>query len=65
VKPEKTIIPPGESSSIKAIFNSRGYKGKQHKTITVINNVPGRNEVGLDNYRVLLRIIGDVQPASN
>ena len=34
------VIKPGQESSIKAIFNSRGKKGKQHKSITVTTNIP-------------------------
>jgi len=37
---ESKIIPKGKSSSIKAIFNSRGKTNHQHKTITVITNDP-------------------------
>ncbi|MBN1187663.1 MAG: DUF1573 domain-containing protein [Bacteroidales bacterium] len=40
VKPATSVIKPGESSNIKAIFNTRGRKGSQTKTITVIVNDP-------------------------
>lgn len=33
-------IKPGEESSIKAVFNSRGKRGNQHKSITVTTNIP-------------------------
>ncbi|MCF8232502.1 MAG: DUF1573 domain-containing protein [Bacteroidales bacterium] len=39
-EPEKKLIAPGESGSIKVIFNSRGKKGKQHQRVTVIANDP-------------------------
>ena len=42
VKPEKNVLKPGETSSIKAVFNSRGRKGSQHKSITVITNDPDK-----------------------
>ncbi|MCF6365942.1 MAG: DUF1573 domain-containing protein [Bacteroidales bacterium] len=34
------VVKPGEESSIKAIFNSRGKRGNQHKSITVTTNIP-------------------------
>jgi hypothetical protein len=40
-------IKPGESSSIKAVFNSGSYKGKQIKTIYVYTNDPMNSEVVL------------------
>ena len=42
-----TGIKPGESSSIKATFNSGGYKGKVTKTIYVHTNDPKNSEVVL------------------
>lgn len=38
--PEKTVIAPGESSSITATFDSRKRTGKQSKSVTVITNDP-------------------------
>jgi hypothetical protein len=40
-----TTIRPGESSVIKATFNSGGYKGKVTKAIYVYTNDPGNSEV--------------------
>jgi len=40
-------IKPGESSSIKAIFNSGGYSGKVTKSIYVYTNDPKNSEVVL------------------
>ncbi len=39
-KMEKTTLKPGESSKVNIVFNSRGYKGKKRKSITVICNDP-------------------------
>ena len=38
--PSKKIIKKGESGVIKVIFNSRGKRNKQNKTITIITNDP-------------------------
>ncbi len=40
-------IKPGESSSIKAVFNSGGYKGKITKAIYVYTNDPKKSEAVL------------------
>ena len=40
-------IKPGESSSIKAVFNSGTYKGKVTKAIYVYTNDPKNSEVVL------------------
>ena len=40
-------IKPGESSSIKAVFNTGGYKGKVTKAIYVYTNDPKNSEVVL------------------
>ena len=40
VSPSKNIISAGETAPIKVVFDSRGKKGKQTKTITVITNDP-------------------------
>jgi hypothetical protein len=53
IEPKKTLLRPGESSSIKAVFNSRGFRGRQNKGITVISNDP-------HSPNILLRITGDV-----
>ncbi|MBE9466823.1 MAG: DUF1573 domain-containing protein [Bacteroidetes bacterium] len=36
----KTTIKKGEESSIKVVFNSRGKRNQQNKTITIISNDP-------------------------
>ncbi len=53
ITPEKTVIAPGEKTSIKAEFNSRGKSGRQNKSITVITNDPLASNI-------LLRIQGTV-----
>lgn len=45
---DKTPLPPGESSLIEVIFDSRGKKGFQNKTITVLaNTVPNKTVLRL------------------
>ncbi len=53
ITPEKTVIEPGEKTSITAEFNSRGKSGRQNKSITVITNDPLASNI-------LLRIQGTV-----
>ncbi|NOY95018.1 MAG: DUF1573 domain-containing protein [Chlorobi bacterium] len=40
VTPSKTVIAQGETAPIKVVFDSRGKKGRQSKSITVITNDP-------------------------
>ena len=47
------VIKPGEESTIKAVFDSKGTKGSQTKAVTVITNDP-------DNPNVVLWIKGIV-----
>lgn len=54
VAPPKKAIKPGETSSIKVIFNSRGKLNKQHKTVRIYSNAP-------DNSIVTLVIRGTVK----
>jgi len=56
----KKVIKPGETSTIKATFNSAGKTGKQNKSITLITNIPGQDANGSENYRIILRVKGDV-----
>ena len=42
VAPASKVIAAGESAPIKVTFNSRGKRGRQSKTITVITNDPKR-----------------------
>jgi hypothetical protein len=41
----KTVIPPGEISSIKAVFSSGANPGLQHKNIYVYTNDPNKSEL--------------------
>ncbi len=52
--PEKMVIKPGESSHITVTFNSRGQRGQQNRTITVISNDP-------EQSRIVLRVRGTVE----
>ena len=38
--PEKDTLQPGESSKIKATFDTKGRRGNQYKTITIFSNDP-------------------------
>jgi hypothetical protein len=40
VAPSKKVIAPGETVPIKVTFDSRGKRGRQSKSITVITNDP-------------------------
>ena len=40
VAPSKSVIAPGESAPINVTFDSRGKRGRQSKSITVITNDP-------------------------
>lgn len=53
-KPEKERLEPGESTYIKAIFNTYNKKGAQAKEIYLITNDP-------DQPKTTLRIIGQIQ----
>jgi hypothetical protein len=55
VQPATIQIPPGESTTIKAVFNAAGREGNQKKAITVITNDPKRS-------RSILWINGVVAP---
>lgn len=46
-QPEKMEVAPGETTHIKAGFNTAGRLGQQHKTITVITNDPKRSNITL------------------
>lgn len=42
VNPDTNVIKPGESTSLKVIFNSAGKIGNQNKSITLITNDPAK-----------------------
>jgi hypothetical protein len=54
VTPAKTVIEPGNSTELKVEFNSRGKRGRQNKSITVITNDP-------DQPTTILRVTGNVK----
>ncbi len=56
----KKIIKPGESSSIKVVFNTTGKRSRQHKTITIISKIPGKHQNGGEKAKTILRIKGEV-----
>ncbi len=47
VAPSKKVIAPGETAPIKVTFDSRGKRGRQSKSITVITNDPKSSTVTL------------------
>ncbi len=53
IEPQKTLLKPGETSSIKTVFNSGGFSGRQSKGITVISNDPF-------SPNIVLRVTGEV-----
>lgn len=55
VAPESTIIKKGKSSSIEIKFDTRGYSGVQHKTVTVITNDPNNPEIVLNIHGLILK----------
>lgn len=56
----KKVIKPGETSTIKATFNSTHKSGKQNKSITLTTNIPGKDKNKRDLYKVVLRMKGEV-----
>ena len=53
IEPQKPVIQPGQSGSIKTVFSSGNFRGRQNKSITVISNDPV-------NPRIILRVTGEV-----
>lgn len=53
INPELTVIKKGKSSFIEVKFDTRGYGGPQHKTVTVITNDP-------NNPIIVLNIHGEI-----
>jgi len=43
----QTRVAPGQSSTIEAIFNSTGFNGRIHKSISISTNDPARPTLGL------------------
>jgi hypothetical protein len=46
-EPELKVIKPGQSSFIKASFNTKGYKNSQTKPVTVVSNDPKASQITL------------------
>lgn len=53
VQPDKNLLKPGETTSIKAVFRTNGYSGQQSKSITVITNDPKKSTL-------ILRMSGNI-----
>jgi hypothetical protein len=49
----ESVVKPGQTTDIKVDFNSRGKRGRQNKSVTVITNDPV-------NSTITLRIMGNV-----
>lgn len=47
VTPSNTVIKPGETSSIDAVFDAGVRKGRQHKVINIITNDPKNSQINL------------------
>mgnify|MGYP001370511107 CR=1 FL=1 len=62
VQPQKTVIPPGGSTSIKAVFNATGREGNQKKAITVITNDPKRSRTILWIHGIVTKTTGSQNP---
>ncbi len=56
----KKVIKPGETSTIKAVFNSAHKSGRQNKSITLTTNIPGKDKNNRDLFNVVLRMKGTV-----
>ncbi len=54
------IIKPGEEGSIKAVFNTRGKRGKQTKSINLTTNIPESKD-GSVKSKVVLLLTGFVE----
>ncbi len=46
-QPDKKELKPGETTTIKVTFNSKGRKGAQIKTVRVITNDPEKSDINL------------------
>lgn len=49
----ENVVKPGQTTDLKVEFNSRGKRGRQNKSVTIITNDPV-------NSTLVLRIMGDV-----
>jgi len=60
VQPARSVIPPGDSTTIKAVFNPSGREGNQKKAITVITNDPKRSKSILWINAVVQKTTGSI-----
>ncbi len=61
-QPDKKELKPGESTTIKVTFNSKGRKGAQIKTVRVITNDPGKSDI---NFVIRCNILADENKAGS
>ncbi|AFH49620.1 Hypothetical protein IALB_1914 [Ignavibacterium album JCM 16511] len=55
-QPDKKELKPGETTTIKVTFNSKGRKGAQIKTVKVITNDPEKSDI---NFVIRCNILVD------
>lgn len=55
-QPDKKDLKPGETTTIKVTFNSKGRKGAQVKTVRVITNDPEKSDI---NFVIRCNILVD------
>ncbi|MCL6495840.1 MAG: DUF1573 domain-containing protein [Ignavibacterium sp.] len=55
-QPDKKELKPGETTTIKVTFNSKGRKGAQVKTVRVITNDPEKSDI---NFVIRCNILVD------
>jgi len=55
-QPDKKELQPGETTTIKVTFNSKGRKGAQVKTVRVITNDPEKSDI---NFVIRCNILVD------
>lgn len=61
-QPDKKELKPGETTTIKVTFNSKGRKGAQIKTVRVITNDPEKNDI---NFVIRCNILTDENKTGN
>ncbi len=60
-QPDKKELKPGETTTIKVTFNSKGRKGAQIKTVRVITNDPEKSDI---NFVIRCNILVDENKAN-
>ncbi|MCA2005300.1 MAG: DUF1573 domain-containing protein [Ignavibacterium sp.] len=61
-QPDKKELKPGETTTIKVTFNSKGRKGAQIKTVRVITNDPEKSDI---NFVIRCNILTDENKTGN